>query len=293
MALGGGRRHPLQGRSLGLDAAAVQLQQVSTDPEARRAGNAGARASGPVPAAARAQVPASALFVRADNVAAIGLYETVGMSSSSTTAACSSDGAASPRRAPRRVRAERQGSLNGDPGVACPLTEVGRAQARALGAALADEQIDLCVVTEFERVRETAEIALAGRDVPFPRPPGAERPALRRVRGRARSSRTANGPGRGPRSDAPGGGRAAARSRAATPRAPAPADRPEDTILVVAHSLPLALPSRDAAAGDRTAEPMDVVEYATCSVPRVELAAEVERLERGSQKPGLLARRLL
>ena len=47
------------------------------------------------------------------------------------------------------------------------MTELGRAQARALGTALADERIDLCVVTEFERVRETAEIALAGRDVPF------------------------------------------------------------------------------------------------------------------------------
>ena len=43
--------------------------------------------------------------------------------------------------------------VNGDPGVSCPLTETGRAQARALGAAIADERIDLCVVTEFERVR--------------------------------------------------------------------------------------------------------------------------------------------
>ena len=57
--------------------------------------------------------------------------------------------------------------VNGDPGVSCPLTEAGREQARALGRILALEQIDLCAVTEFERVRETAEMALAGRDVPF------------------------------------------------------------------------------------------------------------------------------
>ena len=57
--------------------------------------------------------------------------------------------------------------VNGDPGVSCPLTETGRDQARALGGILAEEQIDLCAVTEFERVRETAELALAGRDVPF------------------------------------------------------------------------------------------------------------------------------
>ena len=75
----------------------------------------------------------------------------------------------------RRLLAARHGEselsakalVNGDPGVACPLTGLGRTQARALGAALADERIDLCVVTEFERVRETAEIALAGRDLPF------------------------------------------------------------------------------------------------------------------------------
>ena len=57
--------------------------------------------------------------------------------------------------------------VNGDPGVSCPLTELGRVQARALGQALADVQVDLCAVTAFERVRETAEIALAGREVPF------------------------------------------------------------------------------------------------------------------------------
>ena len=57
--------------------------------------------------------------------------------------------------------------VNGDPGVSCPLTEAGRVQARALGEALAGESIDLCVVTEFQRVRETAELALDGREVPF------------------------------------------------------------------------------------------------------------------------------
>ena len=57
--------------------------------------------------------------------------------------------------------------VNGDPGISCPLTETGRTQARALGEALAQEGIDLCAVTEFERVRETAELALAGREVPF------------------------------------------------------------------------------------------------------------------------------
>jgi len=50
-------------------------------------------------------------------------------------------------------------------------------------------------------------------------------------------------------------------------------DRPEDTILVVAHSLPLAY-LRDAAAGTAPRSRMDMVDYA--QVLRLE-AAEVER----------------
>jgi len=46
------------------------------------------------------------------------------------------------------------------------LTERGREEARRLGAALRDTPLELCVVTQFQRVRETAEIALEGRDVP-------------------------------------------------------------------------------------------------------------------------------
>jgi broad specificity phosphatase PhoE len=59
-----------------------------------------------------------------------------------------------------------RGVLNGDPSIPGGLTEEGRAQARRLGERLANERIDLCVTTEFERTRETADVALAGRDVP-------------------------------------------------------------------------------------------------------------------------------
>lgn len=55
---------------------------------------------------------------------------------------------------------------NGDVAVACPLTATGVAEAERLGAELAVEPIDLCVTSRFERVRQTADVALAGRDVP-------------------------------------------------------------------------------------------------------------------------------
>jgi broad specificity phosphatase PhoE len=56
--------------------------------------------------------------------------------------------------------------VNGEVGVPGPLTREGRDEARALGREIDDDPIDLCVTSEFERVRETAAVALAGREVP-------------------------------------------------------------------------------------------------------------------------------
>jgi broad specificity phosphatase PhoE len=57
-------------------------------------------------------------------------------------------------------------ALNGDPSIVFGLTTLGEEQARALGVELAGTSIDLCVTSAFERVRRTADIALEGRDVP-------------------------------------------------------------------------------------------------------------------------------
>jgi 2,3-bisphosphoglycerate-dependent phosphoglycerate mutase len=57
--------------------------------------------------------------------------------------------------------------VNGDPAVPVPLTERGREEARELGRQVANVPIDLCLVTRFARTRETAEVALEGRDVPL------------------------------------------------------------------------------------------------------------------------------
>jgi probable phosphoglycerate mutase len=59
-----------------------------------------------------------------------------------------------------------RGLVNGDPSVPVGLTAEGERQARALGTQLADEPIDLCVVTRFPRTRATADLALDGRPVP-------------------------------------------------------------------------------------------------------------------------------
>jgi broad specificity phosphatase PhoE len=57
--------------------------------------------------------------------------------------------------------------VNGDPSVPVSLTERGREEARELGRQIANVPVDRCLVTRFTRTRETAEDALAGRDLPI------------------------------------------------------------------------------------------------------------------------------
>jgi broad specificity phosphatase PhoE len=55
--------------------------------------------------------------------------------------------------------------INGDPAVPVPLTEKGREEARLLGSQIAHVRLDLCICTRFSRTRESAAIALEGRNV--------------------------------------------------------------------------------------------------------------------------------
>jgi broad specificity phosphatase PhoE len=57
--------------------------------------------------------------------------------------------------------------VNGDPGREVPLTELGQEESRLLGVELANVPLDVCIHTRFPRTRDTAAIALAGREVPF------------------------------------------------------------------------------------------------------------------------------
>jgi broad specificity phosphatase PhoE len=134
-----------------------------------------------------------------------------------------------------------QGACNGDPAIAGGgLTEAGREQAEALGTLLADDEVDLCAITEFERTRETAQRALDGRDlrclvvpelndIRFGRFEGGDLLAYREW---ARSA--------GPADECPGGGESraeAARRFVAGYRTLLA--RPEESVLVVTHALPI------------------------------------------------------
>lgn len=164
--------------------------------------------------------------------------------------------------------------VNGDVAVPGPLTPRGEEEARALGRALADDEIHLCVTSRFERTRQTADIALAGRDVPRlvvaelddPRYGSFEGGTLDDYRAWARtvaSDVVAPGEGESRRAIV---GRYANGFRAIAGRA-------ERTILAVIHSLPVAyvLAARDGGAPERVVR---LVEHA--HPYRLE-AAEVER----------------
>ena len=164
-------------------------------------------------------------------------------------------------------------ALNGDITVPCGLTPAGRAQALALGEMLADVSLDLCVTTAFQRTRETADLALQAHAVPREVVPDLNDPLLGPYEGCLHpdyrvwlvDAPSAERPGPGGESRQDIFTRYARGFRWLL-------DRIETTVLVVAHSLPIAV----ALAGREGIEPTPrarMVEYAT---PLLFTAAELD-----------------
>lgn len=134
-----------------------------------------------------------------------------------------------------------RGLLNGDPAVGVGLTERGEAEARRLGRELAREPLELGVHTGFPRTRATLELALAGREVPTVEEPRLADPRAGSFEGLTLDEYRAWAWNQGSRIEAPGGGE----SRLGIVQRYSDAfrallDRPERTILVVLHALPIA-----------------------------------------------------
>ncbi len=173
-----------------------------------------------------------------------------------------------------------QGLATGRIEVRCPLSERGEAQARALAEDLANRGIDLCVTSELERTRQTAEIALADRTVPRIVVPELNDPLYGRYEGGPLDAYLAWALANDSAAEPPGGGE---RRRTLVARYADGfrqcVERPERTILVVTHSLPIAYVLM-ALAGRDPAPAVPVVEYAkTYAIPGHELAEAVVRLE--------------
>jgi broad specificity phosphatase PhoE len=184
-----------------------------------------------------------------------------------------------------------RGAVNGDPLVdGGGLTARGREQARALGALLADDEIDLCAFSEFARTRETAELALAGRTVPMLVVPELNDIRFGSFEGGLLVDYRRWAHEHGPTVEGPGGGesRVSAAARFARGHRVLLA-RPEATVFVVTHGLPVryllsALVERDPAA---VVEPVQHAE--PHRVSRAQLERAVERLERWCERPAWAA----
>ena len=138
--------------------------------------------------------------------------------------------------------------LNGEVGLGVGLTPRGRDEARGLRERLADEPIDLCATSPFRRTIETADLALEGRPVPRlvvaelgdPRYGSYEGATLEEYRVWADAARSDARPSEDGESRLEIVARYARALRILVAR-------PETTILVVTHSLPIAyaLSARD------------------------------------------------
>ncbi len=176
--------------------------------------------------------------------------------------------------------------VNGDPFVAGGLTELGRQQARQLGERLAGEPIGLCIVTEFPRTTETADLVLAGRDVPRLVVPELNDPFYGEFEGRALADYRAWAATHGPEDAPPGGGetRLAIASRYVRGFRIV-LERSESTVLVVCHSLPIAF----AVAGADGRAPRAKMPLITYAEPHVlygdQLEQAIERLEAWIRHP--------
>ena len=179
-----------------------------------------------------------------------------------------------------------RGAINGDVAVAVALTETGREQARRLGELIRDDPIELCVTSEFGRVIETANIALAGEEVPRLILPDLNDILVGEWEGKPLADYRVWARSHGPEDVTDGGGE----SRAATVRRYVRAfrailARPERVALVVAHGLPIRY-LLNAAAGSDPSPIVDQVAYATpYRLSRDDIERGVDRLDRWCSAP--------
>jgi len=129
--------------------------------------------------------------------------------------------------------------VNGDPSVPVHLTEKGREEARLLGQQIAHVPFQLGVHTRFARTRETAELALAGRDVPLEEAPELDDIDIGELEGQTIEEYHVWKRAHTRRDAFPGGESlddAARRYANAFDRL---LQRPESNILIVTHEIPL------------------------------------------------------
>jgi 2,3-bisphosphoglycerate-dependent phosphoglycerate mutase len=129
--------------------------------------------------------------------------------------------------------------INGDPSVPVELTEKGREEASLLGQQLEHIAIELCVHTRFARTFETATIALEGRGVPFEVEPLLDDVDVGELEGKTLEQYRSWKRAHTRRDPFPGGESLDDAARRYARAFRKLLERPESSILVVAHEIPL------------------------------------------------------
>ena len=177
-----------------------------------------------------------------------------------------------------------EGKVNGDPAVPAPLSELGRTQAAQLGHQLAFLPLDLCVHTRFGRTHETAAIALTGRDVPQTTEPLLDDVKIGDLEGWSVDDYRAWKRAHARDEPFPGGETLDDAARRYADGFRALLDRPEQTILVVCHEIPIRYALNAAAGSDDLDGPEHAIPNATpylFDAAALELAAErIEQITR-------------
>jgi probable phosphoglycerate mutase len=129
--------------------------------------------------------------------------------------------------------------INGDPAVPVALTEKGRDEARLLGQQVARVALELCIHTRFGRTLETAAIALEGRDVPFEEEPLLDDIAVGELEGQTLEDYRRWKRARERSDPFPGGESLDDAARRYARAFQKLLDRPETSMLVVTHEIPV------------------------------------------------------
>src|SRR5919201_195432 len=177
------------------------------------------------------------------------------------------------------------GLVSGDPAEPRGLTEIGREQARRLGDRLADEPNGPCGTDKILPVRPAADLALARRGVPRLVVPELNDVRFGEFEGRPFEDYRAWARERDPSEEPPGCERRAEVAARYVRGFRRVLERPERTILVVAHGLPL----RYTLLALEDLDPTPIVEQVPLAEPyrlkRGELERATARLERWSRSP--------
>ena len=171
--------------------------------------------------------------------------------------------------------------INGDPSVTVELTKKGREESRLLGEQVRHVPLELCVHSRFQRTRETAEIAVGAREVRWVEEPLLDDIDIGELEGQTLDEYRTWKRKHTRRDRFPGGESLDEAARRYAQAYRKLLDRPERSILVVTHEIPVryAINAADGS-GDLDGPAHQLANATPYLLDEAALARAVEQIER-------------